>query len=104
MIIAMVPMRMVQAPIDEVISMVAMRHGFMTTSGTVLVPFAMSFRCATHRILIAYRYGMLVHMIAMWMFEVAVVQIVDVAPMKDCHMTTIWTVLMGRDHVVLLFR
>ncbi|MFA5952796.1 MAG: hypothetical protein WC807_21265 [Hyphomicrobium sp.] len=65
MIIAMVPMRMMQAAIDEVIDMVTVRHRLVTTSGAVLVTLTSNFRGATHRVFGAYRDGMLVDVIAM---------------------------------------
>lgn len=106
----MVPVRMVQTAVDKVVSMVAVRHGFMATSGTVLVSLAADIGRATHGVIVVYGNNVLVHVVAVGMLEVTVVQIINVIPMADGHMPAIRTVLMGGAgigggrHFALLYR
>lgn len=84
MIVAVVAMRVVQAAIDEVIDMVAMRHGFMSAAGAVdvarFVSAAILTRRAAIRVGLANRDDVLVHMVAMRVMQVAVMQVVHVVP------------------------
>lgn len=45
MVVAMAVMRMVQTTIDDIIGMVTMRHGVVTTSVTVFVRRLVSLAC-----------------------------------------------------------
>lgn len=76
MIVAVVAMRVVQAAIDEVIDMVAMRHGFMPAAGAVnvarFVSAAVLTRRAAVRVRLANLDDVLVHMVAMRVMQVAV--------------------------------
>jgi hypothetical protein len=95
MIVAMVAMRMVQAAIDEVIDVVAVRHRLVAAAGTVLVAFAADFRGAANGVVGSDRDDVLVDVIAVREFEVTVVEIVDVVAMADRHMAAVRAMLMG---------
>ncbi len=98
MIVAVVPMGEVQPPINQVASVIPMRHGFVSTARTVHVVRLMS---ATGRSLGAlFRIGlghvdhMLVDMVSVRMMQMAVMQIVDVVPMSHSCVPTAGTMFM----------
>jgi hypothetical protein len=97
-IVAMIAVRMVEMPIDQVIHVIAMRHGLMSTSWTVymarLVTAAAMIWRAMVWILCAHFDHMLIDMIVMGMMEMAVMQIVDVVAMTNGSMAAARAMLM----------
>lgn len=89
-------MRMVQAAVDQVVRMIPVRDGFMTAARAVRVagPARVGGGLATIGILLGHPDGMLVHVVAMGVVQVAVVQVVDVAFMTNGGMAAARTVLM----------
>lgn len=77
----MIAVRVVQVAVDEIIDVVAMRHGFVAAAGamdmTRLMPRATMTGRAAVRVLLADLDHMLVDMVAMRMMEVAVMQVID---------------------------
>ena len=69
MIITVVTMRMVQAAVDQITNMIAMRNGFMSATGAMDVPGLMPFAALARRtnvgIAVTNLYDVLVHMISM---------------------------------------
>ncbi len=104
MIVAMVAVMEVQVVADEVIDMVAVGDGFVAATGAMnvrlVVAIAAVLGCASVGIAIALFDAMFVHMIAMHVVHVPVVQIVGVAVMLDGGVTAAGAVLV----VVLLVR
>jgi hypothetical protein len=81
MIVTMVSMLVMQAAVDEVVDVVAMRHGFMAAAGAVnmamVMPGVIANRLAPIRVRGAHFDNMLVDMVTMWVMQVAIMQIVD---------------------------
>jgi hypothetical protein len=86
----MIAVRMVQPAIDQIVDMVAMRHGFMAAIRPVPVCRIMAagaqFRIAAVRIAIVHRDDMLLDAAMLGMLEVAVIEVIDVAVMLDGEM------------------
>jgi hypothetical protein len=83
-VVAMVAMRVVQPAIDEVVDVVAMRHGFMPAAGTVDVACFVSTAVLTRRAAVRVRLAdlddVLLDMVAVGVMQVAIVQVVHVVP------------------------
>jgi hypothetical protein len=94
----MIPMGVMQVPIDQVVDMVAVRHRLVPASWTVhvpaVVPAAPVLRCASVRIGRRYLDGVLVNVILVQMVQMAVVEIVDVIAMANGSMPTRAAVLV----------
>jgi hypothetical protein len=100
MVVAMIAVRMMQAPVHEVIDVIAMWNGVVPATRTVRVR-APSLGSAMHRIGSANGNDMLVDMIPMHVVEVPVVQIVDMTVMADRSMPAVRAVLVAMIGVVL---
>jgi hypothetical protein len=100
-VVAVIPVRMMQVTIHQVVDMVAVGDRLMPAAGTVLVG-ALYFRRAAGRIGRVDTDDMLIDVIAMHVVHMAVMQIVDVAVMADCGMAAAGAVLMGMVRMVLL--
>jgi hypothetical protein len=89
-IIAVIAMGVMQAAFDEIIEMVSVGHGFVTTIRPVPVQFLMAagvtFRIATVRIPVAYGNHVLLGAAAFQMLKPAVDEVVDVAFMLHGEM------------------
>jgi hypothetical protein len=95
MIIAVSAVRMVQMTIDQVINMVAVRHGLVAAVGAVSVMgFATVVRRAFLRIRGGYLNLMVVHMIAMSEMQMAIVEIVGVAVVFHGSVAAVWAMHM----------
>jgi hypothetical protein len=97
----MIAVRMMQPSAHEVIDVITMGHGFVSTGWAMLVRAA-SLRRALDRIGGVDRDGVLVDMIFVRVMEVAVVEIIDVAFMADRRMPAVGTVLVGVVRMMLL--
>jgi hypothetical protein len=94
MVIAMAGMGMVQAAIDEVIDMIAMRHRFMATAGAVHMA-AIVRAGAAIGVADADADDMFIDMVTMHMVQMAVVQIIDMAIMLHGGVAATGAVLVG---------
>jgi hypothetical protein len=79
----MVAVRVMKAPVHQIIDMVAMRHGLVTAVGPVTVFSIMAggvvLGIAAIRVHVAHRDRMLMRATALAVFKVAVVEVIDVA-------------------------
>lgn len=94
----MVAMRVVQVAVNQVVDMVAMWHGLVSATGAVymawLVAGAMVRRRAAVGVGCRNGNDMLIHMVAMWVVQVAVVQIINMAVVLDSRVSTTGAVLV----------
>ncbi|MCH9809464.1 MAG: hypothetical protein K0U74_17200 [Alphaproteobacteria bacterium] len=83
----MITMRVVQVAIDQVANMVAVRDGFVTATWAMnmpgLVPVAAMVRRAGVWIPVAHFNHMLVHVVAVGMMQVPIMQIINVITVLD---------------------
>ena len=98
MVVAVVAVRVVQVAIDEVVNVVAMRHGFVAATGTVymsrFVAAAVVVRRAGIRVGGADGDAVFIDVVAVRMVQVAVVQIVNVAVVLDGGVAAVRAVLV----------
>jgi hypothetical protein len=83
-VIAVIAVRMMKMPVDEVVDMIAMRNRFVTTA----------VRRTLIGIFCAELDPMFVYMIAVRMVQMAIMDIVDVVAMLDCGVSTARAMLM----------
>ncbi len=102
MVVAVVPVRMMQMAVHQVIHMVPVRHCLVPASLTVHVPRFVPRTCVGRRtdiwIGLAHFQGALIHMAVMRVVQVTIMQIVDVILVNDCRMST-----AGAVHVRMVF-
>ena len=83
---------MVQVPVHQVVDVITMRHRGVTTARTMGVSRVMTSagvrRGAVCRIGRGHRHGVLVHVVAVGVVHVAVVQIVDMTVVLDAWVPT----------------
>jgi len=98
MVVAVIAVRMVQMPGDEVVDVIAVRHGLVPATGPVYVCVLMAAAVmpgrALVRILRADRDPVLVDMAAMRMVQVAIVQVIDMALVQDRRVAAMCAVLV----------
>jgi len=103
MIIAMVTVRVMQVPCHQVVDMIAVGYGGMTTVLTVNVSFFMAttvvLRSAIVRVGGTHFQDVLIDMVTMHMVEMTIMQVIGVAVVNDGNMTTIRPVLMAMTFV-----
>jgi len=94
----MVAVGMVQVAIDEIVDVVAVRHRFVSAAGAMHMPRLMAGAAVLGRtaigVLRGYFDDVLVHVVAMGMVQVAVVQVIDVVAMADGGVSAARPVLM----------
>jgi len=99
MVIAMIAVWMVQVAIDEIVDVIAVRHGFVPAAGAVhmvgSVCTAGMLRGAGGGIVCSNGNDVFIYMIAMRMMQVAVMQIIDMPVMQHCGMAAIRAMLVG---------
>lgn len=99
MIVAMVAVRMMEPALDEIVGVIAMRHGGMTAVRAVNVPGVMTrvpvLRRALVRVPVADLDRVLVNAVAVRAVQMAVMQIVDVVAVLDADMPAPGTMMMG---------
>jgi hypothetical protein len=97
-VVAVIPVWMVQMSVDQVIDVVAVRHRLVPASLTVdmmrVVPAAPVLRCAPVGIGRRHLDGVLVDVIAMHMMQMAVVEVIHVVAMANGRMSAAGTVLV----------
>ena len=98
MVVAVVAVRVMQVAVNEVVDVVAVRYWFMATTRAVNVAgfmaFAVVIRRASVRVGGADFDDVLVHMIAVRVMQVAVMQVINVIAVFDRGMTAERAVLM----------
>ena len=99
MIVAVVAVRMVEMPIDEVVDVIAVRHGLVAASGTVdvvrIVPRAAMLGGAADRVGLVDGERMRIDVVVVCMVQRAVVQVVDVVAVNDGRVSAIGAVNVG---------
>lgn len=87
MVVAVAVVRMMQVAVHQIVHMVAVRHGLMSTARAVDMTGVMTgagvIRSASRRVGVAYFEDMLVDVAVVRRMQVAVVQIVDVAVVQN---------------------
>ncbi|MGF6696044.1 hypothetical protein OKW38_000655 [Paraburkholderia sp. MM5496-R1] len=96
MVVAMIAVRMVQVAVDQVVDVIAMRYRFVAACRPVDMSRLMTaaVRSTLIRIFCAHLQPVFVHVIAMGMVQVAIVQIVSVIAMPDRSVSAVRTMLM----------
>ncbi len=99
MVVAMAVMGVMKMVIDQVVDMLAVRHGFMSTAGAMRVLLRMSlalmFRSAIFGIVTRYTDHMFVDMVIMGVVQMAIVQIIDMTIVHDARVPTFRAVRMS---------
>jgi hypothetical protein len=89
-IVAMIAVWMVQPAVDQIVDVVAMRHGFMAAVRPVpvrcIVASGVELRIAAIRIAVAHGDDMLLGAAVLGMLKMAVIEVIDVAVMLDGEM------------------
>ena len=98
MIVAVVAVLMMQAAVDDVVDVITVRYGFMAATFAVNVAVAGVNRMAAVRVGFIDTQGMLIIVAVVFMVQVAVVQIIDVAFMLDGSVAAVCAV-----NVVMMF-
>jgi hypothetical protein len=101
MIVAVIPVRMMQMTIHQVIHVVAMRYSFVPAVDTVGVGLPIGGRAAVVRrafvrIRRSHLNPMVVHMIAVGVMQIAIMNIIRVAIVFHCGVPAVWAM-----HVVV---
>jgi hypothetical protein len=100
-IVAVVGVRMMQVPVDQIVDVVAVRDGLVPAAGAMLVA-ALDLGRAAGRVRRTDRQRMLVDVIAMHMMQMAVMQIINMAVMADRRVSAARAMLVGVIGVMLL--
>jgi hypothetical protein len=94
----MIAVRVMQVPIHQIIHVIAMRNLRMAAVWTVnvvfFVPAAIMFRSATVGVRSCHFQHAFVDVIAVYVMQVAVVQIIDVTIMRNGKVAAAWAMLM----------
>lgn len=96
-VIAVVAMRVMQAPVNDVAGVVAVRNGFVTTAGAMNVLGAVSVFCWPVYVWVLIRHREHVFFngaVFPLMVQVAVVCVIHMIIMFETHVPAIWTVRM----------
>jgi hypothetical protein len=97
-VIAMVPVGMMEVAIDQVIDVIAVRYGFVPASRAVDVARVMGAAIVVRRTLIrvfcADLERVFVDVIAMRMVQMSIMQVIDVVAMPDGGMSAVCTMLV----------
>jgi hypothetical protein len=93
-VVAMVAVRMMQASINEIINVIAVRNGCVATVGAMNVLPVMAFRAqrAFVGIDVTHRDDVFVHVVAMRMMQMAVMKIIHVPGVHDGDVPAIFAV------------
>ena len=98
MVVAVVAMLVMQTAVDDVVNVIAVRYGFVAATFAVNVAVAGVNRMAAVRVGFIDAQGMLVIVAVVFMVQVAVMQIIDVAFVFDGSVATVCAV-----NVVMMF-
>ena len=96
MIVAVITVRVMQSAIDEVVGMVAVRHRFVTTVGSMHMALVMSAAAGFTTVWIGFIYRQLVFVVVAFvrMVEVTVMQVINMSIMFDGSMPASGAVFM----------
>ncbi len=97
-VVAVIPVGMMQVPFHQVIDVITVRYGRMSTVRAVNVVFVMTLAVvddAPVRVDVRNRYDMLVVVIFMGAVQVPVVQVSNMVPVLNGHVTAVRAVLVG---------
>jgi hypothetical protein len=96
MIIAMVAVRVMKMPFDQVVHVIPMRHSFMPASRSMhvalVVRAAAVVGCAPVGVRLRYFNLMFIDVITAHMVQMSVMQVINVASVPDGRVTTIGSV------------
>jgi hypothetical protein len=95
MVVAMIPVWVMQLPVNEIVLMIPVRNAFVAAVRAVLVSSAVQFRGAAFRVCAARVDAVIIDVIAVDVMHVAVVQVIGVTVVLDSGMSTVWPMLMG---------
>ena len=98
MVVAVIAVLVMQTAVDDVVDVIAVRYGFVAATFAVNVAVAGVNRMAAVRVGFINAQGVLVVMAVVFMVQVAVVQIIDVAFMFDGSVAAVCAV-----DVVMMF-
>jgi hypothetical protein len=105
-VVAVIAVRMMQVPVDEIVDVVAVRHRLVPAAGAVLVarlmPLAPVLGRAAVGVLGRDLDDVLVDVVAVRMVQVSVVQVVDVIAVADGGVPAAWAMLVGMIGVMRL--
>jgi hypothetical protein len=97
-VVAVIAVRMMQAPVHEVVDMVAVRHGFVAAVRAVFMTSFMTtcvvFWIASVGIVLANRDHMLMCAAFFGMFEPAVIKVIDMIIVLHSEVAAAWAVDM----------
>ena len=97
-IVTMIAVRMMKMPINQVIYMISMRHGFVPAARSMHVRLIMAPAAVLRRasVWIGRRHldRMFINVIAMHVVQMSVMQVVNVSTMVNRCMSAIWPVHM----------
>ena len=91
-IVAMVPMRVMKAAVNEVIDMVSMRNRLVAAAWAVTVSIIANLGCAFDGVGTADVDDVLVDLSVTGMMQAAVMKVVNVVAVADCHMSAVGAV------------
>ena len=89
-IVAMVPMRVMKKAVNEVIDMVSMRNRLVAEAWAVTVSITANLGCAFDGVGTADVDDVLVDLSVTGMMQAAVMKVVNVVAVADCHMSRSW--------------
>ena len=87
--VAVVAMWVVQPTINQIIHVVAVRHGLMSAPVSMFVTFAVGSRSAICGILVVDCDDVFVHMVPVHIMQMAIVQVVCVITVADGNVATV---------------
>ena len=106
-VVAVVAMRMMQVPVDQIVDVVAVRHCLVSASGPVLMPRLMTFAAVLRRAALGVLGRdldhVLVDMVRVRVMQMPVVQIVDMIAVAHGGVAAARPVLVRMVGVVWLF-
>jgi hypothetical protein len=91
----MAAMGVMKTAIDQIIDVIAMGYGFMAAARTMAMGAVVNLLGAAHRVLVTHLDDVLFDLFAARMHKPAILQIVNVIPVADSHMTAAGPVLVG---------
>ena len=94
-VVAVIAVRVVQVPVNQVIDVIPVGHGVVAAARSVLMPGLVSRRrCASVRVLLVDRDPVLIDVVLMGMVQMPVVEKISVAVVADGDMAAVGAVLV----------
>lgn len=104
MIVAVAIMGMVKVSVDDIVDVISVGYGFVSTAWTMNMVGIVSAACMSWCAYIGVGFidikGVLIDMIPVWVMKMTVMQIIDVIIVDNCGMSTVFIVNMS---VVFVF-